>query len=315
MFEPMHTFTFTDPDGFTIVGYAWMPPTDATPRAILQIIHGASEHALRYERLAHALNQAGYIVYAYDQRGHGRTAAVPEKAGIAGPDGWNGMVKDARQMTDLIRQQHPDLPLFLFGHSMGSLLAQSYMQQWGDQLGGVILSGASGLIPDLDQAIALAEQAAQGAAAYAPSVLSDQMFAALNAPFAPGKTGFEWLSRDEAEVQNYVDDPWCGRPLSNRLVADLFAGARQIWQPANEARIPKHLPILAIAGEKDPVSGNTLTVRALLDRYTQLDIMDVAHKFYPDARHELLHECNRDEVHRDLIDWLHLHHGNQSSSW
>lgn len=293
-------------DGFSLFVYQWQPPSIAVARGVVQVLHGASEHAQRYAEMAQALNAAGYFVYAHDQRGHGQTAGDLTQAGIAGVDGWLGLLKDARQVTALIRQQHPGLPLFLFGHSMGALLAQRYIQQWGDALQGVILSGPGGPIGDLDQVIAWAEQAAQ-ADATAPSALASQMFAALNTPFAPGKTGFEWLSRDEAEVQNYVDDPWCGFPFCNRLAADLFAGMRSTWQPAAMATIPKQLPLFAIAGGNDPVGEHTTGVQALLDHYTKLGMRDLSYKFYPEARHELLHELNRAEVHRDLVEWLNGH--------
>lgn len=293
-------------DGFTLFLYQWRPAASHAPRGVVQLLHGASEHARRYEQLAHVLSAAGYFVYAHDQRGHGQTAGSPAKLGIAGADGWCGFVQDARQVSALIQQQHPELPLFLFGHSMGAALAQRYLQQWGGDLQGVILSGPGGPALDLEPVIALAEQAAQ-ADPNAPSLLASQMFATLNAPFAPGKTGFEWLSRDEDEVQAYVNDPWCGFTFCNRLAADLFAGLYSLWQPQNMARIPEHLPLWVIAGAHDPVGGNTIGVQALLDHYRQLGVLDLSHKFYPEARHEVLNERNRAEVHRDLVEWLNAH--------
>jgi len=120
------TFQFTDADGFQIFVYKWAPD-EGKPKAAVQIVHGAAEHALRYERFARFLNQAGYVVYADDHRGHGKTAGELSKAGIAGKDGWNGMIKDEKQLSEIIQQENPGLPLFLFGHSMGSFLAQRYI--------------------------------------------------------------------------------------------------------------------------------------------------------------------------------------------
>jgi alpha-beta hydrolase superfamily lysophospholipase len=301
---PESTFTFTDPDAFEIFVYRWAPAADVSPKAVVQIAHGAAEHALRYRRLARFLNAAGYIVYANDHRGHNKTAGTIEQASMVGPDGWNGIVKDAKQLTDIIKEENQGLPVFLFGHSMGSLIAQQYVQEWGDEVKGVILSGTFATLPQLDAIIAMLEQAVQGLAADAPSELFGAMFASFNEPFAPAETGFEWLSRDEHEVRKYVDDPWCGFPFTNRMVLYMLKGWQETWEAENESRIPKTLPILVISGARDPVGGNTESVKLLMERYKGYGIRNIAHKFYADARHELLNEINRDEVHQDVLDWL-----------
>jgi alpha-beta hydrolase superfamily lysophospholipase len=298
------TFTLTDPDGFEIFVYRWAPPPGTSPKAVVQLAHGAAEHALRYERFARYLNQAGYTVYADDHRGHGKTASTLDKAGIAGEDGWNGMVRDLRMITDCIQHDYPDLPLFLFGHSMGSFLAQRYIQLWGEGLKGVVLSGTSGSLGDVTAMVALLEQAVQAQGRGAPSELFIQMFAGFSAPFPPVRTGFEWLSRDEAEVQKYVDDPWCGFPFSNGLVLDMFKGAADIWCDESESRIPKDLPVLMVSGALDPVGANTAAVNLLAQRYQAQGIHDLTVKFYENARHELLNETNRDDVQEYLLDWL-----------
>jgi alpha-beta hydrolase superfamily lysophospholipase len=111
-----------------------MPAAGTSAKAVVQIAHGAAEHSLRYGRLAEFLAEHGYVVYANDHRGHYMTAGSLENAGKAGPDGWNGMVRDLKQLTDLIQKENPGLPAFLFGHSMGSFLAQQYIQNWGEGL-------------------------------------------------------------------------------------------------------------------------------------------------------------------------------------
>lgn len=296
------TFTLKDPDGFEIFVYRWAP--EAQPRAVVQIAHGAAEHALRYERFGRFLNQAGFVVYANDHRGHWKTAKTLDKAGIAGEDGWNGMVKDLKLISDHIRSEHPDLPLFLFGHSMGSFLAQRYIQLWGEGLAGVIFSGTTGSLGDVNATIAALEQLVQAQGRDVPCELFGQMFAGFNAAFEPVKTGFEWLSRDEAEVQKYVDDPWCGFLFSNGLVLDMFKGVADIWNEASEARTPKDLPVLMVSGALDPVGANTAAVELLAQRYRAQGIQDLTVKFYEGARHELLNETNRDQVHQDILDWL-----------
>jgi alpha-beta hydrolase superfamily lysophospholipase len=298
------TFKFTDSDGFQIFTYKWEPDA-GKPKAAVQIAHGAAEHALRYERFAKFLNQAGYVVYADDHRGHGKTAGDLSKTGIAGQDGWNGMVKDEKQLSVIIKKENPRLPLFLFGHSMGSFIAQRYIQHWGEELSGVIISGSTGLPIIPPQALPLMEQAAAGE-------LRDQiptgpgLFAALNQPFEPTRTPFDWLSRDQVEVQKYVDDPWCGFAFSNGMTLDMARGMVDMLVPENQRRVPKNLPVLLVSGEMDPVGANN-GVRALGERYKELGIKDVQVILYPQGRHEMLNEINRDQVHRDVTKWLDEH--------
>lgn len=298
------TFTFTPDDKVTIFVRKWLPQ-DSTPRAAVQIAHGAAEHSQRYERFASALTGAGFIVYANDHRGHGQTAATPDRAGVAGPDGWNGMVRDLHQLSDIIREEHPNLPLFLFGHSLGSLMTQQYIQQWGEALAGTVLCGTFGESPGLEEFLPALKQAAD-AAPDAPSQMTAMIFAEFNKPFEPAVTGFEWLSRDTDEVKKYVEDPWCGHPLANQLVYENALAGKTYWSEEAESRIPKHLPILFIAGDQDPCGGvNAESVKALSARYRQQGIANIEEIFYPGARHEILNETIRDQVEQDVVSWLH----------
>lgn len=298
-------FTFVDADGYKIFVYRWDPEGPA--KAVLQISHGAVEHALRYERLARFLSTHGYAVYANDHRGHGMTAATPDAAGHAGKDGWNGIVRGAHQLTGIIKEAHPGLPVFLLGHSMGSMVAQQYIEDYGDGIAGVILSGSCGTMGDTTQIVGMVEQAIAADGADAPSELLAGMFGTFNERF-DGITGFEWLSRDADEVQKYVDDPWCGSfAFSNQFVLDFFKGMETMWRPENEEKIPKGLPVAIMSGDLDPAGGYSETAMVLVDRYRDLGLTDLAVKFYPEARHEILNETNRDEVHQDILEWLESH--------
>jgi alpha-beta hydrolase superfamily lysophospholipase len=302
------TFTLKDPQGFEIFIYKWAPQPGVPVKAVVQIAHGAAEHALRYKRFALFLNAAGYIVYANDHRGHWKTAGSLDKAGIAGEDGWNGMANDLKLISDRIRAKNPGLPLVLFGHSMGSFLGQQYIQSWGNELAAVVLSGTTGSLGDnTPQLIAAMEKAIQQEGRDAPSAIFGMMFAGFAAPFQPVKTGFEWLSRDEAEVQKYVDDPWCGFPFSNALAADMLKGGQEVWSTACEARVPTGLPVLMISGAMDPVGGFSAGVNALAARYRALGVKDLTIKLYEGCRHELLNELNRDEVQAYILSWLDAH--------
>jgi len=298
--------TFDDGDGVRVFARRWLPGSER-PRAAVQIAHGAAEHSARYRRFAQFLNAAEFAVYADDHRGHGETAGALERAGITGPEGWNGMLRDLHRLSELIRSE-TEAPLFFLGHSMGSLLAQRFIQLWGGDLSGAVLMGSFGSIANLDDVLAMIEPATLGAEADQPCLPFAGAFASFNEPFGPGGTGYEWLSRDDAEVRKYVDDPWCGFPFSNALVFGMFRGARDAWHADNEARIPKDLPVLVLSGDADPVAGEkAASLRELVARYRALGLRDLECRLYPSGRHEPLNDTNRDEVHRDLLAWFEAH--------
>ncbi|HEX3045345.1 MAG TPA: alpha/beta hydrolase [Bacillota bacterium] len=303
------TFTFKDPEEYEIFVYKWSPDPGQKPKAVVQIAHGMAEEASRYKGLAQALTGAGYLVYADDHRGHGRTAGTLDKVGYMGKDGFNGAVEDLRQLNQIIRAEYPGLPVFLLGHSMGSFLTQQYIYKYGSDLSGAILSGTSGPQgPILSLGRFLARLVIIFKGAQTPSPFLDQLtFGSYNQRFKPNRTRFDWLSRDEAEVDAYLANPFCGTIFSAGYFYDLCGGLQQIHWIQNQRKIPTNLPIYAFSGTMDPVGRFTRTVRRLLDTYQQLNIRDVTYKFYPEGRHEMLNEINRDEVIRDLIAWLDKH--------
>lgn len=295
------SFTLTAEDNTKVFVRRWADVA-GTPKGVVQIAHGAGEHSGRYERFATFLNANGYIVYTGDHRGHGNTRVRSGALGDAGPDAWNHFLSDQATLTDLIRRENPARRVILFGHSMGSMIAQDYAARYGKRVDGIVLCATNGVLKDGDAVVAYAnQQMAEGADK--PSQMLAQVFASFNQPFT-GKPGFDWLSRDPAEVKRYMNDPLCGFLFNNELARDFMKGLRDMWLPANEARIPKDLPIYLIAGDNDPVGGNTQGILLLLERYKGYGLTRVTHTFYPGARHELLNETNRDEVQRDILNWL-----------
>lgn len=288
--------TFTDSGGVEISYRRWVPSSGAA-KAIVEIAHGASEHSGRYARFAEYLTGRGYAVFADDHRGHGLTAKVTG-VGKAGPGGWSAMVDDLREFGDVARADVGELPLVLLGHSMGSFLAQRYIQLYGDTLAGVVLSGSSGGLAGAADMVAALETL--------PADDPAPIFGPLNAGFEPARTPFDWLSRDDAEVDKYVADPMCGddAPLTMGFVVDMIGSGIVTNSEENERRVPSDLPVLFITGEADPVSEGGATVRQLEQRYRDYGVKDVTALYYPDARHELLNETNRDAVMNDVADWL-----------
>lgn len=299
------TFTLRTADGTELFVYRWLPPGPC--KAVVQIAHGLAEHAGRYARLAEALNAAGYAVYANDHRGHGRTCKNKDDLGFfAEHDGWRLCVDDLWMLNRHIATQHPGVPLVLLGHSMGATLAEQFIGEHGDALAGVVLSSSGGqptLLASVGRLIMRIERWRVGPRRR--SRLAQALtFEAFNKQFAPTRTAFDWLSRDPAEVDKYVADPLCGFSASVQLWIDLIEGARAASNIANVARIPKTLPIYIIAGGRDPVSGKTKQLQPMLAAYKAAGIRNVQHRFYPEAHHELFNETNRDEVTKDVVEWV-----------
>lgn len=297
-------FTLSTADGAELFVYRWLTPGPC--KGVVQIAHGLAEHAARYARLAEALNAADYAVYANDHRGHGRTCKSKDGLGFfTEHDGWRHCVDDLWMLNRLIVGQHPGVPLVLLGHSMGATLAQQFIGEHGDALAGVVLSGSGGeptLLASVGRVILRMERWRVGPCGR--SRLAQALtFEAFNKQFAPSRTAFDWLSRDPAEVDKYVADPLCGFSASVQLWIDLIDGGKAASSIANLARIPRTLPIYVIAGALDPVSAKTRQLQPMIAAY-QAAGLNVQHRFYPEARHELFNETNRDEVTRDLIDWL-----------
>jgi alpha-beta hydrolase superfamily lysophospholipase len=288
-------------DGTQLALYRWTLAPAGT-RAVVMIVHGASEHAGRYDRFARFLNDNGYAVYAMDLRGHGATRLRSGALLDAGPDAWNHFVEDQKWLRELIARDYPGKKVVLFGHSMGSAIAQDYLTRYGTSVDAYVLSGTFYGPPPPVEVLKAADDAAASAPLETSPIFAG-LFVGFNKPFSD-KPGFEWLSRDTAEVARYVNDPLCGKPFGNELTRDFFRGLARMRAPEVEARIPKDIPIHIIGGDQDPVGENTKGVMALIERYRALGLTRVTYKLYPQARHELLNETNRDEVQRDLQTWL-----------
>ena len=294
-------------DGVVIRGQRWLP--DGEARAVVQIAHGMAEHSARYERFAQELNAAGYAVYANDHRGHGRTAEGGVLGHFADDDGWTRVVDDLLQVTRRAQAEVPGRPVVLLGHSMGSLLVRTFAAQHGDLLAGLIVSGTPadpGLLGRVGRQVARAEGRLRGRT-HASKLLDTMSFGAFNKQFAPARTDFDWLSRDEAAVDDYVADPLCGFVCTAAFYADMLGGLRLVNRRSFAADTPSDLPVLIISGEADPAGDNGKGVRPVADLLRGVGVHDVTLTLYPGARHEILHETNRDEVVADILAWLDAH--------
>ncbi|WP_409069314.1 lysophospholipase [Clostridium sp. FAM 1755] len=300
-------FSFKGRENVKINVYKWDPDRKQDIKAVIQISHGMAETANRYESLASYLNEAGYIVYANDHRGHGKSAVSVDKLGYLGEkDGFMSMVEDIHTLNTIIKEENKGLPVFLLGHSMGSFISQRYIQLYAQGLDGVILvgtNGRQGLVLNVGILIAKLEMKFKGRQ-HKSNILNDLSFGGYNKKFKPNRTEFDWLSRDEKEVDKYIKDEYCGTIFPTSFYHDFFKGLKSIWKEENKNNIPTNLPIFIIAGHKDPVGNFGKGILDLYNFYKSIGVTDVTYKLYEEGRHEILNELNRKEVFEDVLNWV-----------
>lgn len=298
------SFAFETADRRSLHVHRWRP--DGEVRAVLQIAHGMAEHAARYADLAERFAAEGYAVYAPDHRGHGRSVGEGELLGHMDDD--DGFGRAARDVVDLghhLGQEHPGRPRLLLGHSMGSFMAQRVLVDHGDVFDAVALSATNGRPSPIAQAgrlVARAERARLGPRGTS-KLLQKLSFDSFNERFRPNRTAFDWLSRDEAEVDRYVQDPLCGFAVTTQTWISLLDALPTLTTSEALGRIPKDKPIYVFAGTHDAVGDFGRGVRSLVDDYRAAWLSDVTVRLYDGGRHEMLHEVNRDEVVDELLAW------------
>jgi alpha-beta hydrolase superfamily lysophospholipase len=273
-----------------------------------------AEHSLRYDRLARRLGEAGFEVWAADQRGHGRTADPGVnglgRGGLLGycgdGDGFSRVVEDVRQIQARIGQVHPGIPLFLLGHSWGSFIVQDYIEGYGRELAGCVLSGTrgpGGAMIRLGKPLMTLIAALKGSRRTS-ALAFDIVDGPYKKPFRPNRTPFDWLSRDEKEVDAYVADPLCGNRCASGFYRDMIGALGRIHQPERMDAIRRDLPVYVFSGSADPVGDMGSSPTALVEAYRSMKIEDLEFVLYPGARHETLNETNREEVMGNLLAWL-----------
>ncbi len=290
-------------DGHIIPVFTWSSARPA--RGVVQILHGLGEHSARYGRLAAALTAEGYHVVAHDQRGHGANIAYGTQGFFADENGWQYVVSDVGTVRAAIGEHFPGLPVVLLGHSMGSYVAQAAMLQDAKPYAALALSGSTfspRISVWLGRWLARFERLRVGPRSISRT-LTRQTFGQYNKVFEPTRTAFDWLSRDEAEVDSYIEDAWCGFHATTQLWIDLMTGIISISSIKALKALPGTLPVYVFGGGADPISaGDRLSVlAAALDA---AGVGNVVLKVYEDARHEVFNETNRDQITADLIAWL-----------
>jgi alpha-beta hydrolase superfamily lysophospholipase len=294
-------------DGKKVIYHVWMP-SDGVVEAVLLILHGMAEHALRYKRFANLLVKRKIAVYAPDHRGHGQTATQAQEplGWFAADQGWQRVVSDAQELASTIVADHPRVPLFLLGHSMGSFLARTLSAQNPDLFDGVIIMGtgaSKGLLGKIGKMIARRNVARYGST-HPDKMLDKMSFGANNKKIPNAKTTFDWLSRDEKEVKAYIDDPLCGFVCTSKFFEDLIDGVTLANDRRLAVQLPSDLPMLIISGTDDPVGDFSKGVMKVHELYRGCGITDLTLTMIPKARHELLNETDRDATMGILLSWI-----------
>ena len=287
--------------------HARMCVPDAEPRAIVQIIHGIAEYIDRYDEFMSFLADNGIIAVGTDHLGHGKSIESEEQTGFFAYDnGWDYVVRDEEVLRLAMHENYPELPIIVFGHSMGSFMARTLLIRYPDAFNAAIISGTG------NQGAALVNgglfmgnlvTGLKGAHHYS-KFLNNLAFGSYNKIYENPKTEYDWLSRDEANVQKYIDDPLCGFIPSCSLFRDMMTGVKFITNKKNLTAMNKNMPVYFMSGDMDPVGECGKGVQKAYNNFLEAGMKDVSIKLYPGGRHEMLNEINKDEVYTDILAWL-----------
>ncbi|MDR0356907.1 MAG: lysophospholipase [Clostridiales Family XIII bacterium] len=272
-------------------------------RAVVQIAHGMAEHSGRYADFARFLASRGYAVGMNDHAGHGRSAVT--LGYFAEKDGMTYVVEDMKALTDDLKARYPGLPVFLLGHSMGSFLARKYVTRYGGELRGCILSGTAGKngALALGKTLAFVQKKIMGAKSPG-GLLSAIAFGSYNKRIKNPVNDFAWLSSLDKTCADYVNDEMCGFIFTAGGFCDLFELLGEVNAADWAGKIPASLPIFIFAGEEDPVGAYGRGPREVYDALAATGHEDLTLKLYPNGRHEMLNEVNKEEVYADVLTWL-----------
>ena len=282
----------------------WTPEGEA--RAVVQIVHGIAEYIERYDAFADYLNSLGFLVVAEDHMGHGQSIGQDGTPGYF-HNGWFSAVRDTVTLLQMTRQEYPELPYVLFGHSMGSFMARTILCKYPDSgISAAVICG-TGWQPRalLPAAIGLCELECRKIGKQTPGKrLENLVFGGNNRRVEHPRTEFDWLSRDSKMVDAYIAHPLCGFTASCGLFRDLLMGIQFVEKPENLKKMRRDLPVLFVAGGDDPVGNYGKGVRRSAEAFRKVGMKDVTERIFPLCRHEILNEINREEIFSFIARWM-----------
>ncbi len=285
---------------------SFFPEDKANVKAVIQIAHGMAEHLERYEKFAGTLCDSGFAVYINDHLGHGKSVKSDDELGYFGEkDGWKNFIDDCHQFMQIAKKENPGKPYIFFGHSMGSFVAREFTKLYADELNGAIFCGTAGPNPAAGAGIAVAKLIGKAKGSHYRSKFIDNLaFGTYNKQFE-GRTNFDWLTRDNDEVDKYIADKYCGFLFTAYGYRDMFSLLSRVSSNKWAEEYSKKLPVLIISGSKDPVGANGKGVEQVYNMLKAAGKTNVTMHLYDDARHEILNESKCfDKVCKDVIDWV-----------
>lgn len=298
-------FYFDSADGQTkIHAVEWAP--EGRPVCILQLVHGMAEYADRYDRLASYLTEKGILVAGHDHLGHGKSVGSNHPYGFfCSQDAPAKVVEDVHTLRRLTQEQNPGIPYLMIGHSMGSFILRNYLCLYGEGLDGAIIMG-TGMQPQkvlhFSKRLVRILTVIQGEK-HKSGLINTLAFGSYNRGIAHPVSAMDWLSRDGVEVAKYNEDPLCGFTFTLNGFATLFSLIDQLYDRERLERMPKELPVLFMAGSRDPVGDYGRAVERVYQSFRDLGMKDVALKLYENDRHELVNEADRELVWKDICEW------------
>lgn len=289
-----------------IFAEAYFPSDNIKKRGVIQIAHGMAEHHERYEDFIEFLNNNGFVVYINDHLGHGKSVTSNNELGYFGKEaGYKYLIKDMKKLSKIAKEENPDLPFILFGHSMGSMLARLYTENYGNLLDGVIYCGTTGPNSAAGIGIALTKTISKLKGDHYRSELINKLaFGTYNSKFKPQRTSFDWLTTDNDIVDKYLADPYCGFLFTANGYRDLMTLISVISRPDWYTSVPLNLPIYIISGTDDPVGAYGKGVKTVYDGLYDSKHDNVSMTLYDGMRHEILNEAEKEKVYNDILKWI-----------
>ena len=279
-------------------------------KGILQITHGMVEYIERYEEFANFLASRGILVTGHDHLGHGKSINSKEDLGYFSKENGNKtLLYDIYQLTQITKETYPNHPYFLLGHSMGSFYARQYLCEFGQELDGAIIMGTGNqpkLLLNLGCLLIKMIALFKGWH-YRCTFIDNMAFGSYNKSFSPSRTSKDWLSKDYTKVDQYVADSLCGFTFTLNAYYNMFQGMLRLHDKNLLSRMQKNLPIFFVAGDMDPVGDFGKGVLQVSQDFRKLGMKNVELKLYPNDRHEILNEIDRDDVYKDIYTWLYSH--------
>lgn len=299
-------FYFDSRDGISkLHAVRYLPETE--PVAVLQIVHGMAEHVGRYEELAQFLTERGFLVTAEDHLGHGASVAPGKPYGyFCKQDPATVVVRDVHRLKKMTQEKFPGLPYVILGHSMGSFILRNYLCRYGSGIQGAVIVGTGmqpGTILALGKALADIQKVFLGDK-HVSRMLNRMAFGSYNKRIPDAHTESDWLSRNTENVTRYREDPMCGFGFTVNGFRTLFELISRMQKEENLEKIPKELPVFLVSGEEDPVGAYGRGVVYVFRALERIGLQRIQYKLYPEDRHEILNESDRQQVMQDIYEWI-----------